>query len=534
MPERIVELPRQTRRAVWLEVAFILGLFFLFAGGPPPDVNEAHYLAKAKHYWNPSWCGGDVFLDSANPHLAFYWLAGCLTSWGSLTATAWIGRLVTWALMAVAWQRLSWAVVPQRMASVATAALFLVLVDRGNLAGEWMVGGVEAKSLAYALVLFGLRCIVLGQWRAVWGWLGAASALHVLVGGWSVVAAALCWLLGDQSRTRLSTMLPYLILGACLSLLGLVPALELSSGVAATVAAQANEIYVFERLPHHLLIHQFAGARIGSFAILLVGWLGLGWYLRDQLRWWSMNFFAAAALMISIAGVVIDVTTRAHPGLAAQLLKFYWYRLADIAIPLAVAIGIAVALTKLAQKRPKLARRGWALAVIVPGLLIGQRFVELQIDFRPRAVSQSRPMGRNDAGDLRQRYRAWRDVCQWIGQQTPPDCRFLTPRSQQTFKWYAGREELANWKDIPQDAESIVRWWQRFEEVYTPDVFVNGLGSWSDPQLQQIATRHGIDYILVDRARTSRRLGFHRVYPTRAMPNASFEVYKVYPAASEE
>ncbi len=42
-------------RSSWLEVAAIVTLFFLVAGCPPPDVNEAHYLAKAKHYWNPDW-----------------------------------------------------------------------------------------------------------------------------------------------------------------------------------------------------------------------------------------------------------------------------------------------------------------------------------------------------------------------------------------------------------------------------------------------------------------------------------------------
>ena len=42
-----------------LEIGLIFLLFFLYAGWLPPDVNEAHYLAKAKHYWQPQWCAGD-------------------------------------------------------------------------------------------------------------------------------------------------------------------------------------------------------------------------------------------------------------------------------------------------------------------------------------------------------------------------------------------------------------------------------------------------------------------------------------------
>ncbi|MEZ6107768.1 MAG: hypothetical protein R3B96_17035 [Pirellulaceae bacterium] len=53
-----------------LEVAALLVLFAWYGGTPPPDVNEAHYLAKAKHFWQPDWCSGDLFLGEA--HWAFY------------------------------------------------------------------------------------------------------------------------------------------------------------------------------------------------------------------------------------------------------------------------------------------------------------------------------------------------------------------------------------------------------------------------------------------------------------------------------
>ena len=521
-------------RAVSLEVAFVFGLFFLYAGGPPPDVNETHYMTKAQYYWNPSECGDDLFLDSANPHAAFYALLGWGTLFSSLATVTWFGRVVTWALLAVGWQRLSWAVLPQRFASVATAALFLLLADRCHLAGEWAVGGLEAKSVAYVLVLFGLRSIVLAQWRAVWLWLGAASALHVLVGGWSVVAAVVCWSFGGKDRAPLSKIWPSVLLGACLALPGIVPAVTLSAGVDAAIANEANLIYVFKRLPHHLVFHKFSTLRLLSFGSLLVAWLGLWWYLRDRPQWRSLNRFTVAALLIAAVGVVIDVTTRAQPELAARLLKVYWYRLADIAVPLAVAMGIVAAILKLAQTRPTLARMAWTLALAAPGLWFGLRHVEMQIDFRPRGVSQSRPAGREDAERMRQRYRAWRSICAWIERQTPSDCRFLTPRNQQTFKWYAGRAELACWKDIPQDAESIVRWWKVLHEAYPPDVIRTGLGSWSDYELQQLAERHKIDYILVDRTRTNRSLGFQRVYPYTSTGNPFYELYRVYRSENAE
>ena len=37
---------------------------------------------------------------------------------------------------------------------------------------------------------------------------------------------------------------------------------------------------------------------------------------------------------------------------------------------------------------------------------------------------------------------------------------------QQSFKWYAGRSDVVNYKDIPQDPRSIVDWWRAINEIY--------------------------------------------------------------------
>ena len=68
-----------------------------------------------------------------------------------------------------------------------SAGAWVALVDHANFAGEWAVGGVEAKCFAYGFVLLGLAAIARGDWRTPWLWFGAASAFHVLVGGWAVL-----------------------------------------------------------------------------------------------------------------------------------------------------------------------------------------------------------------------------------------------------------------------------------------------------------------------------------------------------------
>src|SRR5262245_25750257 len=184
----------KARALAALEIILILGVFIIHAGSAVPDVNEPHYLSKAKHYWNPSWCSEDVFCTSADAHQVFYWTFGWLSLWLSLPALAWVGRFITWTLLAWAWRRLSVAIVPNPLYAVLSAALFVALNAHCHMAGEWVVGGLEAKGFAYVLVLLGLEQLVRNRWTWVWLLLGAAGAFHVIIGGWSVVAAGIAWL----------------------------------------------------------------------------------------------------------------------------------------------------------------------------------------------------------------------------------------------------------------------------------------------------------------------------------------------------
>src|SRR5690606_4924242 len=75
--------------------AVVFGMFLAFSviRAPLPAVNEPHFLAKAKHYWDPAWCPGDLFLDSADAHLVYFQAIGLVAQVLSLEATAWLGRV---------------------------------------------------------------------------------------------------------------------------------------------------------------------------------------------------------------------------------------------------------------------------------------------------------------------------------------------------------------------------------------------------------------------------------------------------------
>jgi hypothetical protein len=560
------------------EVVLIFLLFFIFAGWVPPDVNEAHYLAKAKHYWNPEWCRGDLFLESAQAHLFFYWTFGWLTLLLPLPTVAWIGRLVTWGALAWAWQRLSFAVVPRPLMSVLTASLFLLFHSSCHMAGEWVVGGVEAKGLAYVFVMLAVEAMVRQRWRRVWIFLGIATSLHVLVGGWSWIAAAIAWLAcgryrppllrpslprsqirensdgihetpndgsqirensDDSSRAEAvnpSPMMPAIVLGLLLAVPGLAAGLMLAQGADAEAIRNANVIYVYHRLDHHLVFHRFPHLFIFRHALLLVAWLTICFLTVCRISACNLGQrplrgFVAGTVLIAFAGIVIDQSMLYHLEVAASLLKYYWYRLSDVFLPVGVAIAIGGLIDRWWLERPRAAQWLLIAALLVSGTYLGWTNIQRRSDLRPRADVQMLPSWPDDPVRTRRKYEDWRRVCQWIAENTPADAVFVTPRNQQTFKWYAERAEVFSWKDVPQDPVSVVQWWERQQQLYPRRVVRWGFAVLGEDRLVELARQYGARYIVVDRDSSTRDLMLPQVYPVLTFLNPSYAVYRVPDAA---
>ncbi len=449
--------PRSARIPVaWLpgiEIALIFFVFLVHGGWAAPDSNEAHYLAKARHYWNPQWCENDFFLQSRDAHHVFYWTLGWLTQLLPLAAVAWVGRVLTFVLMAWAFRRLSWSLTPRRWVAPLVATLTVLLNESNHMAGEWFVGGLEAKGFAYVLVFLGLEALVLGRWNRVWILLGAASAFHVLVGGWAVIAAAVVWLCSESlTRPTLVSMTPALLIGGLLTLPAILPSLRINSGVDAETAIEANRIYVYERLYHHLDLDKFEKGYVGRHVTLGLVWLLLISVTPATAGQRRLRVFTAACMGIAVCGYACTVLSRYNQPLGFSLLRFYWYRMSDVCLPLGVATtGVSYVVWQF-QTRPVIGRR-WLAAVVL--------LATYDLGAQAWVIAHARPRA-----DKNVQFDQWLDVCDWVQRNTPEDAVFLTPRSSATFKWRAGRAEVVTWKDVPQDAEHLVQWWQRHVDIH--------------------------------------------------------------------
>ena len=515
-----------------IEIALIVLICFVEGGAPPPAINESHYLPKAMHYWQPDWCPVDPFLQSADAHVVFYWTVGWLTKFCSLSTVAWIGRLAAWTAFAWSWQRMSRCCLQARFSPVLTAALFIWITGSMNFAGEWVVGGVEGKCFAYACVFAGLTAIAQGRWARAWPWFGLGGAFHVLVGGWSAIAAGLVWLTEPKDqRSALPKMLPALALALVLALPGIVPALMLTADATAEQSGEAARIYVFERLKHHLAPLQdgahYLEGRTLRFSLPLLAFLFL-WRLkhldsmssdpeRDERRIALERLcrFGAWTFVISVAGLVIELTLWNQPLLAASLLKYYWFRLADVGVALAASLIVCYWMEELFARQAKLAPLALAVVLLIPAWHL-QSLSTARWNY-PVAPADNKLSG----------VAAWQEVCQWAKQNTPPESLFLVPRMSQSLSWYAERSSLVTWKDVPQDAASLIDWHERYRDVFLYEdpngdlVPYASLGAQGTQRIGQLADQYGIDYVITQEYPP---LDFPQV-----MSNAWYTVYQVSP-----
>ncbi len=527
------------------EIALVFVVFSLHGAWPTPDSNETYYLTKARHYWRPTWCDGDFFLESKEAHQVFYWTFGWLAALPAdekatdgLATVAWIGRLLTWLLLAIGWQRLSAAVVPRAWFSVLTAAMFVGLTERAHMAGEWVVGGVEAKGFAFALVFFALERLVRERWRTAWVLLGFAAAFHVLVGGWAMVAVGVAWLATGARRPALMHVAPAVLIAVLLASPSVVFGLALTSGVDSQTVDLANRIYVFERLPHHLSADQLATGFIVRHLLVALIWLILVTVAtvtpptnrdtalagnrgaRDQgvrLLWW----FVAAALGIALAGFALTwVLSEYKPQLAA-IMRYYWFRASDVYVPLGAALAIGGFIVSLLSVRPTIGRWWLAGALICIGLDSADQIHHLPFAVPGRETPPTR------RGDKNVEYDDWVDVCKTVQLHTKPGDTVITPRLSSTFRWYAERAEVATWKDMPQDAPSIVEWWQRVSDLHGTGSSEPG-NRWYDSvaevgnrRLYEVAEKYGARFVIVPL-----KEGLPRLSARPAYENKSYAVYR--------
>ena len=365
------ESGRAVSIARWgVEVAVIMATFAAAGAWPVPDLNEPVYLTKARHSVDPAWAAGDFFLETPDAHGVFFLVFGPLAAAFPLEQAAWVGRAAGWLAVALGF---TWAIVPlvsTAWGRLAAAAIFSLALRHTTMAGEWVLGGCEAKVFAWAFVLGGVGEWVRGRFAAAWLLCGVATAWHPIVGGWAMVALLMAWA-GQPTSLAGAGSAIMIAAGLAAAAAGIGPALSLTAGVDPATKAAAAKIYVVERLHHHLLLRTFPEALIARHVLAVVGWWLVSRALVPTQARARLTAFTLGALTISLMGVAVSLAEPLASATVLGLLRFYWFRLADVIVPLALAAATAGVLDDAAACRravglsPMLARTAVGLLLLL-------------------------------------------------------------------------------------------------------------------------------------------------------------------------
>lgn len=532
----------------WLMPFAVWASFFLYGAiaAPVPGVNEPHYLCKSKHFWQPTWCARDFFLASPNAHTVFYATVGSLTRVLTLDQSAWIGRLLACALLTWGWIHCLSRILLTRWAPLWAAWIYLAISVCGNFSGEWLVGGVEGKVFAYALLMLAFGDLLLGRTKRAAVFAGGGISFHPVVGVWSLLAFAAAHFLthlldhrrsnlaairinvsGDGQSVSTQTQSPGrtpLAIGLCrsfdpvalillvvCSLPGMVPVFKLlTESVPEQTKFAAAYLQVFYRLPHHLDPMVFPGRAYCGYAVLIAIWVSsFFWGGRtnskrsfDRVVFWS--------IVIAVAGIAVGfgprpLATMPYYRTRIQLLKFYPFRLADLLVPIAVAISLVSVFERTMLNFHE--RR--SLKFSVPHSILLAIF--LAALWRVHLTTEANRESVEFRTD-------WLEACRWIDDQLPVDALVQTPKNSWAFKWYAQRAEYVTFKDCPQDATGIVEWNNRltFERKWYEQKYADGV--YSAAELKELRQQTGLTHILAEL-----RLGPFELEPV--FRNGTFKIY---------
>jgi hypothetical protein len=130
---------------------------------------------------------------------------------------------------------------------------FLNIGNQSLVAGEWIVGGVESKTVAYALSFIALTAFVNRHALIGFSCAGAALSFHVLTGCYAIFCMGFAWMLtvraNEFKATGLLKSWPFFLTG-----LGGIQSIFHQWAAGSSVdAISASTLYVTYRNPHHLL-----------------------------------------------------------------------------------------------------------------------------------------------------------------------------------------------------------------------------------------------------------------------------------------
>lgn len=440
--------------------------------------NEVNYFDLSQHFLDPDRYGPDfAATDSSQARfLSFAMIGAMVDAFGFETARV-VLRLLMLGVFGASYAFMADRLGFSRMQALVALVAFLLL-KQAQLGGEWIFGGIEAKSFAYAAVFVAIACAWSGRSRTAMVLAALATYFHFLVGGfWAVALVALMVFRAGRIGAGVVPALLFGVLVLPLATLILFEQLGSSGGLADGLTAE--QIYAQLRNPHHVapfvssqlfLARWLPGIAKLAASLALIG--ACAWRTRDRLAVFvlGLNLYLVAALLVS----AVDRE-------AARLGAFYLFRPSALILLLTLLL-----LLRWAANLQGGWRRGFAVAEIVL-LVVGVA----RVPYAAYKWAAKPTLERALSPEMR-------ELVVWLRENTPADAVVVAgpwpanyrPETRSPwvgFERLIERPTLVNYKFVPTRKDEIIRWYNLL--AWRRDVFAGNCHRLAEQPVDYLAVR---------------------------------------------
>jgi hypothetical protein len=480
------------RKFFWWSFIFLFAAVALFHGKTVPYSNEFIYLLRLEPNFLPhDW----TFAKAANEHWLFNFIFSLPMRVFSAETAGWLGRAAVWSLCLIALLKIGklWRISFRAI----TISIFLWLAFTQSVVGEeWIFGGFEAKTVAYACLLFALVGFARKSVISPSVLLGLSFSFHPAVGLWAVLAVGAA-LLFEKVPTR--DFVKIVLITAFFSMPALLAIFTEQTLSNANLFDDWRFIVLF-RAPSNLDPFQFPKSGI----FLLYAMLVFNFFALEKCESFALRFllkFQIALGLFFAFGVVLRAF-ELYP-----LLRFMPMRLFPVFTPLFFIFTAFYIAPRLALQKQKLIVSLFAVGVIALLNPFG------------KGLEQIRETART--------WRAPRDDFQksalWIAGNTPNEAIIIEPPNRRDMWYFSKRAAIVSFYYPTYDR--LTEWRGRIAELTENVQISNGdaaggeieaaFNRLSEARIDEIKQKFGAGY-LVSRAVYSYPIVFET------------ETYKVY------
>ena len=409
---------------------------------------EEQYLAFAFQFVNPSWIPNSfTYTEFAGTRIVFQYLVGPLLYWLSFEQATIALRAVNFLLFSIPLGFLFHRLNIKPLVVFVFFQLF-VMSKQSLVGGEWIFQSFEPKSVAYILVFWALYYLTQSKHKLVVIHLALACYFHIVVGGWVFIAYVL-YLAWEAEFKRIISS------GILLSVLLSPLLIYIYFGMFATpfeTDVNLNQVYVYQRLPHHLGIWKttdyFVQRSLAGTVMLIVMLISSKCWLPrlpHSFKVFGKLLLVMLALNICFVGVAaIDHFVLDNSG--GLGLKYYPFRTGSIVLFFALFFLVSIAYEWVKQKQKVLVFSG----VIVFALFLNQGLLNVQRSIKHVSANTD-----------------FKQLTNLLKETTSPDAVFLlmdistNDKEYISFGRWAERENFIVPKFVSAESGKLIEWTRR-------------------------------------------------------------------------